>query len=241
LQASLPHLTRSTLHRCYQRHGISRLPEVEGTKPAKSKFTNYPLGSCHIDIAEVQTAEGRLSLFVAIDRASQFAFAALPVKATRRITATCLRALIAAVPYEIHMVLTDHGTPFTELTHFRTGADQHEELQYPEDLSLIHAFEDACEPYGIEHRLTKPGHPWTNGPVDRMNRTLKEATVKRDDDENHQQLKEHLYSVLNAYNFAKRLNTLQCLTPDEYIIKCWQKEPKRFTVNPCHHTLGLNI
>jgi hypothetical protein len=38
LQDSLPHLTRSPLHRCDQRHGLSRLPEVEGTKPAKSQF-----------------------------------------------------------------------------------------------------------------------------------------------------------------------------------------------------------
>ena len=38
LQASIPHLTRSSLHRCLQRHGISRLPEVEGDKPAKKKF-----------------------------------------------------------------------------------------------------------------------------------------------------------------------------------------------------------
>src|ERR671923_923940 len=74
LQPSLPHLTRSTLHRCYQRHGISRLPAVEGTKPAKSQFKNYPLGYFHIDIAEVHTAEGRLYLFVAIDRASKLAF-----------------------------------------------------------------------------------------------------------------------------------------------------------------------
>jgi transposase InsO family protein len=145
------------------------------------------------------------------------------------------------VPDTIHTVLTDHGTPFTALTHFRTGADQPAKVQHPEGLSLIHAFDDACEPHGIEPRLTKPSHPWTNGQVERMNRTLKEATVKRDDYENHQQLQEHLYNFLNAYNFAKRLKTLQGLTPDEYIIKCWQKEPERFTVNPCHHTLGLNI
>ena len=30
LQSTIPHLTRSSLHRCLQRHGISRLPEVEG-------------------------------------------------------------------------------------------------------------------------------------------------------------------------------------------------------------------
>ncbi len=44
LQPSLPHLTRSSLHRCLQRHGISRLPEIEGDKPGKFKFKAYPIG-----------------------------------------------------------------------------------------------------------------------------------------------------------------------------------------------------
>src|SRR5271154_6960755 len=74
LQATIPHLTRSSLHRCLQRHGISRLPEVEGDKPSKRKFKAYPIGYFHIDIAEVQTAEGKLYLYVAIDRTSKFAF-----------------------------------------------------------------------------------------------------------------------------------------------------------------------
>src|SRR5215212_8715816 len=68
LQATIPHLTRSSLHRCLQRHGISRLPEVEGEKPDRRKFKSYPIGYFHIDIAEVRTEEGRLYLFVAIDR-----------------------------------------------------------------------------------------------------------------------------------------------------------------------------
>jgi hypothetical protein len=74
-----------------------------------------------------------------------------------------------------------------------------------------------------------------------MNRTLKDATVKRYYYESQQSLREHLYTCLNAYNFAKRLKTLQGLTPSEYIIKCWQKEPERFHTNPCHHTVGLNM
>jgi hypothetical protein len=56
----------------------------------------------------------------------------------------------------------------------------------------------------------------------------------------HQYLTVHLQVFLMAYDFAKRLKTLKGLTPYEYIITCWQKEPERFTVNPCHHTLGLN-
>src|SRR5437870_1944610 len=72
LQATLPHLTRSSLHRCLQRHGISRLPEVAGDKPAKKKFKIYPIGYVHIDIAQLSTEEGKLYLFVAIDRACKF-------------------------------------------------------------------------------------------------------------------------------------------------------------------------
>src|SRR5215204_6142770 len=77
LQATIPHLTRSSLHRCLQRHGISRLPDTEGEAAAKKRFKAYPIGYFHIDIAEVRTEEGRLYLLVAIDRTSKFAFVEL--------------------------------------------------------------------------------------------------------------------------------------------------------------------
>ena len=66
LQATIPHLTRSSLHRLLQRHGISRLPDVGGDKPGKQAFKTYPVGFFHIDIAEVRTEEGKLHLFVAM-------------------------------------------------------------------------------------------------------------------------------------------------------------------------------
>ena len=88
LQPTIPRVTRSSLHRCLQRHGIGRLPDVEGDKPAKKKFKRYPIGYFHIDIAEVQTAEGKLYLFVAIDRTSKFAFVQLLKKANRATAST---------------------------------------------------------------------------------------------------------------------------------------------------------
>jgi hypothetical protein len=57
LQPTIPHLTRSSLHRCLQRHGIGRLPDVEGDRPTKKKFKSYPIGFFHIDIAEVRTEQ----------------------------------------------------------------------------------------------------------------------------------------------------------------------------------------
>jgi transposase InsO family protein len=226
LQASIPHLTRSSLHRCLQRHGISRLPEVEGEKPAKKKFAKYPLGYFHIDIAEVRTEEGKLYLFVAIDRASKFAYVELLEEYGKMQAAQFLRHLIAAVPYHIHTILTDNGIQFTN--------------RKKDQWAFVHIFDRVCQANNIEHRLTQVNHPWTNGQVERMNRTLKEATVNRYYYDSHQQLKDHLYTFVNAYNFAKRLKTLQGLTPYEFILKSWQSEPERFTINPHHHTLGLN-
>ena len=48
----------------------------------RRKFKPYPIGYFHIDIAEVRTEQGRLYLFVAIDRTSKFAFCQLHQKAT---------------------------------------------------------------------------------------------------------------------------------------------------------------
>lgn len=76
--------------------------------------------------------------------------------------------------------------------------------------------------------LTKPYHPWTNGQVERMNRTIKEATVKRYHYERDNQLESHLADFINAYNYARRLKTLKGLTPYEYICKISTEDPNRF-------------
>jgi hypothetical protein len=72
-----------------------------------------------------------------------------------------------------------------------------------------------------------------------MNRTLKEATVRRFHYETHDQLRGHLTDFVNAYNFGRRLKTLKGLTPYEAICKSWTTEPERFTLNPLHQMPGL--
>ena len=230
LQATIPHMTRSSLHRCLQRHGISRLPEIEGDKP-KLAFKRYPIGYFHIDIAEVITEEGKLHLFVAIDRTTKFAFAQLHPTANVKTAAGFLQALVEAVPYRIHTVLTDNGIQFGDAVQHRSG---------PTARWRVHMFDRVCLEHSIEHRFTKPNHPWTNGQVERMNRTLKEATVRRYHYGTHQQLNAHLQAFLDAYNFAKRLKTLNGLTPYEAICKAWTAEPDRFPRDPTHLTSGLN-
>ena len=224
LQATVPRLTRSALHRLFQRHGLSRLPEVKG-EPRK-RFASYPLGYFHIDLTEVRTEEGKLRLFVAVDRTSKFAFARLVESAGKMEAAQFLRDLIEAVPYRIHIVLTDNGVQFTPRKQDIYDGD--------------HIFDRVCDEHGIEHRLTKVNHPWTNGQVERMNRTIKDATVRRYHYASHEQLRAHLADFINAYNYGKRLKALRGLTPCEFVAKRWSDEPKRFRVDPAHHTTGPN-
>ena len=226
LQATIPHLSRSALHRCFQRHGISRLPRNEdGQSPPKKKFKDYPVGYLHVDFAEVQAEEGKQYLFVAIDRTSKMAFAELHPRAKRVVAAEFLRRVLDKLPYHVHTVLTDNGVQFTPQPHqFLPGG---------------HRFDRICREYGVGHLLTKPAHPWTNGQVERMNRTIKEATVKRFHYQSTQELNEHLQAFLLAYNHAKRLKTLHGLTPHEFVCAQWQKNQTIFTRDPTQLILGL--
>jgi len=188
-------------------------------------------GFLHIDIAEVRTAEGKLYLFVAIDRTSKFAFARLVEKANRVTASDFLVALIEAVPYKIHTVLTDNGIQFRFPPRYADG---------PTARFIVHMFDKRCRENGIEHRFTKINHPWTNGQVERMNRTIKDATVKRFHYDDHDQLRQHLDDFMAAYNFGRRLKTLNGLTPYEYICRVCTKHPNRFRLDPIHQMPGLN-
>ena len=150
--------------------------------------------------------------------------------ANTKTAAIFLDDLVAAVPCEVHTVLSDNGIQFADLARNRSG---------PTARFRGHPFDRACWGHGIEHRLTKPNHPWTNGQAERMNRTIKEATVKRFHYDSHDRLRGHLDAFVSAYNFARRLKTLQGLTPYEYICKVWTSQPQRFKVDPTHQTPGL--
>src|SRR3954453_13982912 len=137
-----------------------------------------------------------------------------------------------AVPYKIHTVLTDNGIQFRLPPRQANG---------PNARCMTHMFALRCREHGIEHRFTKINHPWTNGQVERMNRTIKDATVKRYHYDDHDQLRRHLADFLAAYNFARRLKTLKGLTPYEFVSKCWTSEPDRFTLNPLHQMPGPKV
>jgi len=85
LQATIPHLIRSSQHRFLQRHGISKARKIDGEVSATRIFESYSIGHFYIYLAKALTVEGKLYMFVVIDRTSKFAFVELHERATTRI------------------------------------------------------------------------------------------------------------------------------------------------------------
>ena len=103
-----------------------------------------------------------------------------------------------------------------------------------------HMFDMRCRENGIEHRLTKIKHPWTNGQVERMNRTIKEATVQRYHYDRHDQLETHLADFINAYNYARRLKTLKASRLTNTSANAGLPSQNDFKLNPLQQMPGLN-
>lgn len=89
-------------------------------------------------------------------------------------------------------MLTDNGIQFTTPGAGGSAVPLIKEAIANGEIFRAHAFELACARNDIEHRTTKARHPWTNGQVERMNRTIKDATIKRFYYESHDQLRQHL-------------------------------------------------
>ena len=232
LRDSIPKLTRSSLHRCLERHGISRLPESADQASKRGKFADAAIGYVHINISERRLAEGKLYMFFAIDRVSKFTYVEFRDDAGKMNGAEFLRGVVDAFPYAIHTVLTDNGMAFADLPTNRNGPSRR--------YLSAHIFDRVCNEDGIEHKLTKPCHPWTNGQAERMNRTVKEATIKAFHYPGLESLKAHVLAFVSAYNFAKHLKTLRWRTPFEAICHAWTTTPEIFKLNPRYLIPGPN-
>src|ERR687893_1276566 len=228
LREAIPTLSRSALHRCLQRHGISRLPQGEEKASKRQRFAETGIGYVHVDVCELRLAEGKLLMFLAIDRVSKFAHLAFLDANTKLNGAAFLREVVAAFPYAIHTVLTDDGMAFADLPRNR---GRHPEI---EAIFGGHIFDRVCDEHGIEHKPTKPYHPWTNGQAERMNRTVKDATVKAFHYPDLEALQAHVLTFVTAYDFAKHLKALRWRTPFQAVCDAWKADPAPFKVDPRH-------
>ncbi|MCO1344512.1 IS481 family transposase [Burkholderia multivorans] len=157
-----PTISRAALHRMLKRHGVSAREALSVDRPRTKPFKAYEPGFVHIDVKylpQMADETTRRYLFVAIDRATRWVFVRVYASKSATNARRFLKELHKAAAFRIRTILTDNGKEFTD--RFITRGER--------TPTGRHQFDQLCEELGIEHRLTRPKHPQTNGMVERFN------------------------------------------------------------------------
>lgn len=221
-----PGITRSVVYRTFVHEKINKVPEKE--KDKAKKFKEYEPGYLHIDVTYLPKFDGvKYYLFVAIDRATRTLYYEVYDAKTSENAENFMIKCIYFFPFGISHVLTDNGFEFTnKLIKSKTG----HYCQKPSKLDVV------CDENNIEHRLTKPATPKTNGMVERANGTIKNNTIKITEYNNKDEMQKGLLKFLMYYILYRRHGSLRkelnVKTPFDAIEKWFEIKPEIFFQNP---------
>jgi transposase InsO family protein len=216
---SMPSLSRASLWRLFKRHGLGRLARPE--RASHGQFKSYPPGYLHIDsFYTPRFGSSRYYAYVAVDRATRRTHVAVYDGRTARAGADFLRGCIQAFEFRIVKVLTDNGTEFTNKTYNRNGKAK-----------KLHAFDLVCKEHGIQHRLTKPRTPKTNGLAERQVAIVKNATTRVKTYLSPEAMEEDILNW-NARNNKRRQRRIRYKSPLQLSEQWYNSDPTLFSRPP---------
>ena len=229
-----PNVSRSGLDRCLRRHGVGNLRDLQAkeARPKHSAFKAYEPGYIHIDLKylpQMADESRRRYLFVAIDRATRWVFIRIFNAKTAANARRFLRDLERACPMRIRTILTDNGKEFTDrLFGLRKRAATGE-----------HEFDTLCVALGIEHRLTPPKSPQTNGMVERFNGRIEEV-LQSHHFRSGEELETTLLRYVWLYNQQLPQSALDSETPLQAMKGWYILKPELFKKQP-YYLPGCDI
>lgn len=224
-----PQATRSGLDRCLRRHGVGNLNALKPKEPAQphKAFKSYEPGFIHIDVKylpQMPDETNRRYLFVAIDRATRWVFVQIKSHKTAAAARSFLNALHKACPIKMQKILTDNGKEFTD----RLFASRERQA------TGNHEFDQLCQALNIEHRLTKPRTPRTNGMVERFNGRIADV-LKTHRFTSGEDLEQTLMRYVALYNHQLPQSALKSKTPMRAMKDWYASHPHLFVKRPYDH------
>jgi transposase InsO family protein len=220
-------ITRSALDRALRRNDLANLKNYISKlnpeeKPKYKEFKEYEPGFLHIDIKYLPKIEKnpREYLFVAIDRATRLVYLEIFPNKTAENANIFMKNVIKFYPFEIKKVLTDNGKEFTDRFNNSSKKPTGE-----------HIFDKTCTANDVEHRLTAPYTPKTNGMVERMNGKITENVLDKIKFENNVELKKTIMNYLYNYNHHIKHSGINRKTPIECLEKWFNEKPELFKVD----------
>ena len=214
-QLSYP-IKRAQLSNILKKHGLT--DKKEETTKGKGKFKDYEPGFLHLDCTYLPKLEGKqCKAFCAIDRKTKWAYVEVHERKTKEASKEFLENVIKNCPFKIHRILTDNGSEFT-----------YKLLSENKRTEKKHPFDEVCSTYGIKHKLTKYRHPWTNGQIERFNRSMKAGTIKVCRYETTEQMKESIEKWVRWYNEECKLKSLKRMTPNQVVEQFLKKTSSNY-------------
>ncbi len=193
----IPNANRSNIYRTLKAFDINRVPQEQ--KEKAKKFKEYEPGYLHIDVTYLPKFDKqKYYLFVAIDRATRLLYYKVYENKTAANAVSFLKECKEFFPFYLTHILTDNGLEFTDKWARGKGF-----------VSGNHKFDVECKDDEIEHRLTAPYTPQTNAMLERVNGTIKNATIKAEEYDNIDDVKKDLNKFLIYYNFNRRHGSLK--------------------------------
>ena len=217
-------VSRAGLGRLLRRENVSNLrdlyPKEEGEEQPKKTFKDYALGFLHIDLKylpKMPDQKSRSYLYVAIDRATRWVYMEIMSDKTAVSAERFLQSVLQNVPFKVEKILTDNGKEFTD-RYCATGERKP---------TGRHLFDKLCNDNNIEHRLTKPRTPKTNGMVERFNGRIAKI-LHETQFFSFVQLEEALHQYEKLYNHHIPQKNIGHITPVEALKNWQQKRPELF-------------
>lgn len=219
-------ISRSALDRALRRNGLANLKEYikslsEEEKPEIKEFKEYEVGYIHVDIKYLPKIENKENyLYVAIDRATRFVFVEIYEDKSSISANKFLEHLIDKFPAKINKILTDNGKEFTDKYNNKERKP-----------TGNHIFDKTCNKNGIEHRLTKPYTPKTNGMVERMNGKITQNVLNKVKFSSVEEMKNIISNYIDVYNYSIKHSSLGRITPMEALEVSYNKDRSLFKID----------
>jgi len=221
-----PKISRSSVYRVLVKENINVVP-TEKKEQAK-KFKEYDPGYLHIDVTYLPKFNGQsYYLFVAIDRCTRAMIYWVYKNKTAENTEDFMNKCFDFFPFYISHILTDNGLEFTNRLLVSKKGDK---------CTKLSKMDIKCQENGIEHRLTAPFTPKTNGMVERVNGTIKNNTILKNKYEDTMEMNTDLAKFNAYYNFHRRHGSLRkelnVKTPFQAVEKWYELKPELFKITP---------
>lgn len=207
LKPAVPAITRSSMHRCFQRHGLTPLSNLSGLMPRPPDWRkSADIGFFHLSVIRVEQTDGAGLLFIALDRVTKFGYSTFLCRDVAESVLLFIKKLVEAVPYEVREVIL-HLDVYCSIANSPAGGRQNVEMQK-------HSLSNVARKFKAGRFRPSNADMET---IDLISQRIASLAPTKGPLKSCRQFKKYVEELAEKYNHSRKLKSLGGHTPFEYI------------------------